>query len=493
MFIAIVKGDAIETLIVLLGILIAITIYFIKTRKIESRPALSRPLTDIKLPPTLDESDVDWQDCLNQLHNGTDHLFIAGVAGTGKSTMISMYRKSTTKKTVILSFTGLAALNAGGQTYHSFFRFKPEFLDRSPVKTFEDTAKYSAPDEIIIDEASMVRADHLDCIDQTLRLNGRDKSKPFGGARLIFVGDPYQLPPVTGKPERLPFKELYNIPSNNEPYFWKAYAYKTFHFIPAILRKVHRQDNKEFIEILGRIRKDVAIDSDYKTINSRVNKSRGPSLANNVTAITPTRKRVDYINETLLRQIPGEPIRYDAVLTGDFAKLKARNNNDDGNLPADDPLYLKIGARVIFTKNDGNIAGRWVNGTLGKVAALGNDWADITLDDNKTSQGNKTFRVHRVTWEKLRYKFNSATGELETKVTGTMIQLPLRLAWALTIHKSQGLTFDRLHVDLSTGTFAHGQAYVALSRCRTLDGLSLETPLYPNDIKVDNEIKVLWE
>jgi len=264
-------------------------------------PPLARPLPkpriDIKPPPTLDQADPDWQNCWRQLHHGKDHLFVTGVAGTGKSTLIRTYRDSTTKKTVILSFTGLAALNAGGQTINAFFQFAWGFRDKRSITKSKFPAKYSAPDEIIIDEASMVRADHLDCIDQALRLNGRDMSKPFGGARLIFVGDPYQLPPVTGKPERLPFKELYNIPPNKEPYFWKAFAYETFHFTPAVLRKVHRQVNKEFIEILGRIRKDAATDFDFKTINGQVDKSRGPSLANEVTAITPTRKRADSINE----------------------------------------------------------------------------------------------------------------------------------------------------------------------------------------------------
>lgn len=435
----------------------------------------------------LDQSDSQWQECLKQLHSGSSHLIITGPAGTGKSTLIKQYQNETKKKTAIVAFTGLAALNAGGQTINSLFRLPPHFITSKEIKRVKNPEKYQRMDEVIIDEFSMVRADILDGIDQFLRKNGRDRNQPFGGARLIFVGDPFQLAPITKDDDKSLFKRIYGIPEDKEPYYFKSFVHSQISIETIRLSKIFRQKKDElFIDVLSRIRTDSANPDDLKIINQRVDPTAGPTLTNKVISLTMIRDRARYINENLLKELPGDIHTYCCSFTGDFQKLRrTQTHTRDDNLPAEEILYLKPGARVMFIKNDSGLSSRWVNGTLGTISALGEGWVEVLIDGH----AQKSVRVEPAIWEKVKYEIDQTTGELKTVVTGTMKQIPLRLAWALTTHKSQGLSFDQIHVDLKAAPFTHGQTYVALSRCRSLEGLTLSSPIYQNNIIVDSEIK----
>lgn len=423
------------------------------------------------------ELNPKFEKALDLLNNSHKHLFITGKAGTGKSTLLNHFRTNTKRKHVVLAPTGIAAVNIDGETIHSFFAIHPginptqarnEGSERKNVSIFKHL------EMIIIDEISMVRADLLDSIDQFLRATRRNEL-PFGGIQMVFFGDLYQLPPVVTNEERELFLQMYQT-----PYFFHSHVmreifldmYDSFDFIE--LDTIYRQTNPEFIEILNNIRTKRFRYSHIETLNS---KSASEKDHENYIYLVSTNQQAEEINTQHLNRLRGEEFYFSGDISGEF---------DSKNLPASSDLELKVGARVMFVKNDPE--GRWINGTLGTVCKLEEDIGD-TLVKVEIDNG-KRVTVEPVTWQNYRTKFNQETKQLEKEEIGSFTQLPLRLAWAITIHKSQGKTFDKVIIDLGNGAFAHGQTYVALSRCRSLEGLVLKRPIRERDIIMDDRINL---
>ncbi|MFA5174560.1 MAG: AAA family ATPase [Candidatus Pacearchaeota archaeon] len=407
------------------------------------------------------ELNEDFKKAINLMENTNNSLFITGKAGTGKSTLLKYFANHTKKNVAVVAPTGLAAINVGGQTIHSFFGFPPKMLDESDIqKVYRDI--YNKLDAVIIDEVSMVRADMFDAIDKFLRLNGREPSKPFGGVQMLLFGDLYQLPPVVEKDMGEVMNKIYK-----SPYFFDAKVMKYFNFDIIKLKKVYRQTDSTFIEFLDKVRLGNIDAAALELINARADKTKQEESI----IITPTNSVADFINNEKLGKLQSKLYNYKAKVEGDF-KLGITN------LPIDLELNLKKDARVIFVKND--TRGRWVNGTLGKVEELGKQSVKVRLDEDSS-----IVDVQADDWEKIKYSYDRKTGRIIANIVGKISQIPLRLAWALTIHKCQGQTLDKAHIDLSSGVWEFGHSYVALGRCKTLDGITLETKIRPSDIKVD--------
>jgi len=403
---------------------------------------------------------------LDLLENTTGNIFLTGKAGTGKTTLISYFRSHSKKKIVILAPTGIAALNIKGQTIHSFFKFPPRMIDKNAIRRSSNDRIYADIDCIVIDEISMVRADLLDGIDMFLRLHGRDKNSPFGGVQMVFVGDMFQLPPVVRYEDMEIFGKFYD-----SPFFFSAKCMEDsiFHFIE--LQTIFRQKELEFVNILNKIRVGDVTAQTFELINERHN----PQGAGDKHIILCTTNKVaEGINETKLAAINNEAFIYHAEIEGNFP-------TEERNIPAEIELKLKKDARVLFVKNDSG--GQWVNGSTGVVSSLSEDSIQVKLDETGIA-----VEVHEDVWENIRYSLDPNTGELKTEVLGKLRQYPLKLAWAITIHKSQGMSFDKVCLDFSKSPFAHGQTYVALSRCRTLQGLVVTRKLWPNDVLIDERI-----
>ncbi len=397
-------------------------------------------------------------------------LFITGRAGTGKSTLLRQFRANTDQKVAVVAPTGIAALNVQGETIHSFFRFPPRPIVASDVEQVEDTSMYEALDSVIIDEISMVRADVLDGIDRFLRLNAREKSEPFGGVRMILIGDPYQLPPVVAGPaERRYLRTNYKT-----PYFFSAAALRESGMETIELQKVFRQPESAFVELLNAIRTAHVTREVVTGLNGRCRPDFIPPDAEPYVTLTTTNARAAKINAERLERLKGRYKRYEGEMEGAFAVAESPP------LPAPDVLALKKNAQVMFVKNDPER--RWVNGTMGRVVELGETAIEVDLDDGSRVD------VAPVDWEMVNYRYDRAQKRIEAETVGVYRQFPLTVAYAVTIHKSQGKTFDRVVVDLTGGAFAHGQVYVALSRCRTLDGLVLRRPLSRRDLILDGAV-----
>ena len=411
------------------------------------------------------EINDDFKRTLDIMEKTNKSLFITGKAGTGKSTLLKYFVEKTDKNVVVVAPTGIAALNIGGQTIHSFFRLPPKMLDHSDVKkTFNGI--YKRIDTIIIDEISMVRADMFDAIDIFMRLNGREPNKPFGGVQIILFGDLYQLPPVVENEVEAFMKHIYE-----SPYFFSAKIMKHFKFNIINLTKVYRQKDSYFVEFLDKVRLGEADETTLELINSKV---KPTPLGDDFVTLTPTNNVANFINQEKLEELPDKLFVYKAKKEGEF-------NLSLNNLPVDLEINLKKGAKVIFVKNDPK--GRWVNGSLGRVEELGDNFVKIKLDENSS-----IVDVTCLDWEKRTYEYNPNQRRIISKVIGKLTQIPLKLAWALTIHKCQGQTLDKVHINITSGVWEFGHVYVALSRCRTLEGISLESKIWLNDIKVDTRV-----
>jgi ATP-dependent exoDNAse (exonuclease V) alpha subunit len=409
----------------------------------------------------------EFSDTFDEIENTNQNFYITGNAGTGKSTLLYYFKEKTKKKTVLLAPTGIAAINIGGSTIHSFFRFPSHILNEEDIrKLWGKESLFAAMETLVIDEVSMVRADIMDAIDHSLRLNRSRPYDPFGGVQIVLIGDLFQLPPVVPPDLEEYFKERYET-----PYFFSATVFKEAELQKIELQKVFRQDDPSFIALLNKVRtRDMEME-DLDKINERYApalKLAGHDLA---ITLTSTNARAASINLERLASLPSEEFFYNASTENDF---------DDKSMPTDKVLHLKKGAQVMMVKNDPNK--RWVNGSLGIVE-------DLTRNSITVSFDGVQHTIEQSTWDKLEYEYDRESGLIEPFVTGSFRQYPIKLAWAMTIHKSQGKTFNKVIIDLGRGAFAHGQTYVALSRCRTFEGIFLKTLFRPSDIIVDQRIK----
>lgn len=417
------------------------------------------------------EINEQFKKALELMEHTRKNVFITGKAGTGKSTLLDYFRSVTNKKIVVLAPTGVAALNVRGETIHSFFGFKPDVTIQNIPKLSRKKANiFKELDAIVIDEVSMIRADLLDCVDYFLRLNGKNPDRPFGGIQMIFIGDLYQLPPVVTAKEKKIFQDHYS-----SQYFFDADVFKDFSMEFIELEKVYRQKDERFIALLNEIRNNTITGESLAILNSRVGtKFSSKSDSDYVVYLTTLNEMAYRINTEQLDILKGEKYAWQAGISGGF---------DKSSYPADLELCLKIGAQVMMLNNDAN--GGWVNGSIGKVVNIkfskkeGCEIIFVQFSDGRIEE------VLPHTWEIFHFKYNEETRMIETETVGSFTQYPLKLAWAVTIHKSQGKTFDRVIIDVGRGTFVPGQVYVALSRCTSFEGIILKKPIKKTNIFSD--------
>lgn len=398
-----------------------------------------------------------------------EHVFVTGKAGTGKSTLLDYVNWHTDKSIVICAPTGVAALNVGGQTIHSLFRLPVGVIADEDIDLNDATKKMlNALDAVVIDEVSMVNADLMDGIDRVLR-QARSRDEPFGGAQMVLFGDPYQLPPIEPRDagELAYFAEHYA-----SMWFFDARVWRETELRVVELSEVHRQSDPRFTAMLNAVRHGQVTAEIAETLNSVG--ARRPLPEHDIITLATRNDMVRRTNERQLQSLPGEAVRFEAEELGDWGRT----------YPADEVLELKVGAQVMFLRNDtfaGGSGPRWVNGSIGEVVELG--------DTVRVRIGSEDVEVEPAEWDRYRYHFDPLSKTLERELVASFRQLPLRLAWAVTIHKSQGASFDRAIIDLGAGAFANGQTYVALSRLTRLDGLYLSRPLRPSDVRVDDTVR----
>jgi ATP-dependent DNA helicase PIF1 len=405
----------------------------------------------------------EQQAVFDAIETTRDHIFVTGRAGTGKSTLLNHLAWNTSKQVVICAPTGVAALNVGGQTIHSLFRLPIGVIADHEIEQSRELRKLLGTlDTIVIDEVSMVNADLLDAVDRSLRQARQRPLEPFGGAQVVLFGDPYQLAPVPGDAdERAYFEDQYR-----SMWFFDAKVWNDADLRIYELSVIHRQHEAEFKYMLNAVRHGQVT----AEIAQRLNETGArPAPTDGTITLATTNSTVTRINATQLAKLPGRALTARAEVSGEFGGRA---------YPADESLELKVGAQVMFLRNDGDQ--RWVNGSIGSVTKIDSTvWVDI---DGEVHQ------VQPAVWEKYRYSYSPVTKSLKKDIVAEFTQFPLRLAWAVTIHKSQGKTYDRAIVDLGERSFAPGQTYVALSRISQLDGLYLSRALRPSDIIVDENV-----
>lgn len=516
-------------------------------QKAKRASSLEEPLENIDF-----SGNAESEEALRIMDETNENLFLTGEAGTGKSTLLQYFRSITKKNVVVLAPTGVAALNVGGQTIHSFCGFGPD-ITLQKVKRLGSWAPkkklLQKVHTIVIDEISMVRADLLDCVDKFLRLNGPAGHISFGGIQMVFIGDLFQLPPVEKdfimRRESAHAAGLFDGVDEDpdstsahrsahtyaSPYFFDSQVFRTTNFRHISLKYMYRQHDPVFIDVLNAVRNNRVSQNHLTVLNSRA-QSQGTKFTFEQFAIylTPTNARARQVNNFFLEKIPSPLKTY---------KGSARGTFENKELPTDLDLQIKIGSQVMMLNNDQRK--RWVNGTMGKIVGISSVGArgepsvqarvgvsrpqtienelpnaDTTSRDRRFPSGladepvydyefgvgeqtsgdsviieletGDTVYVQPHTWEMFKFVLDGATQSLDSEVTGSFTQYPFKLAWAVTIHKAQGKTFNKVYVDLATGTFAHGQLYVALSRCRTLEGLYLKDPIMQKDIILDNRV-----
>jgi ATP-dependent DNA helicase PIF1 len=408
----------------------------------------------------------EFSKAFDLMENSKQHLFITGNAGTGKSTLLHYFKEKTKKKIVVVAPTGIAAINVGGSTIHSFFRFPPRLVTPQDVKGIRNKKElFASLETLVIDEVSMVRADIMDAIDRSLRINRNRPDEPFGGVQMILIGDLHQLPPVVESELNDYFGDKFQ-----SPFFFSANIFNQVHLTRIELQHIFRQTDSDFIALLNKVRHNQVTDIDLHRLNQLHNPTASFNKDELAITLTSTNVLASGINQTRLESLPSHDYYFDAIVTGDF---------DEKSFPTERRLRLRQGAQIMMVKNDPDK--QWVNGSLGVIQKL-------SQDSIKVSFGGYSYSVEPVKWEKIDYEYNHENGKIEPNVIGTFRQYPIKLAWAITVHKSQGKTFDRVIIDLGNGAFAHGQAYVALSRCRSLQGIRLRTPIRLSDIILDDRV-----
>ena len=406
----------------------------------------------------------EFESIVEQLENTKDHFSITGKAGSGKSTLLAYFRSVTQKNTAVLAPTGVAAIRVKGQTIHSFFGFPPKVIQTRHIKKVRQIELLQNLETLIIDEISMVRADVFDAIDYSLRVHRKKLTQPFGGVQVIVFGDLFQLPPVVNMDESSLLERIYP----NGQFFFHSNIFQDAQFKTLELQSIYRQTDDHFIYLLNAVRDGSITNSQIDNLND--------SLVDNFEMdegkiiLTTTNARASGINQNYLKQLSSEEFSYRAQATGQFYKEL---------FPTDEVLKLKKGAQVIMIKNDPEK--RWVNGSIGTIH-------DIAEKKIKVKINHKIYEVKKEKWDRIQYSYDDDQQEVLENVTGSFKQYPMRLAWAITIHKSQGQTFEKVIIDMSQGSFAPGQLYVALSRCISLEGIELLRPLKKSDVIVNKQL-----
>lgn len=414
------------------------------------------------LPADTEITD-EFRKAIELARNRRESFFVCGRAGTGKSTLLRCLRNVVNGNIAIVAPTGLAAVNVGGQTIHSFFRLPPRLIDPDTIRPSRNAALYKKLDFLVIDEVSMVRVDLMDGIDRALRVNRGRLNEPFGGVCVIMFGDLHQLPPIVADGE----VKKYLQTKYGGFYFFNAPVFKRKEFRYLELTKKFRQKDMVFSNFLDRVADHTVNEPELEALSNLVRPLESLSSKDGYIILAPHSDTVFEINNSFLSKLAGREFLSEAAITGSF---------DESSYPTDASLRLKVGAKVVLLRNDP--AKRWVNGTIAAVSKLDNSrlWIEIR---------GAVHELEKATWEKIKYEYDPAKQKIVQKVVGSFRQFPVRLAWALTIHKSQGMTLDKVYIDLARGAFAHGQAYVALSRCRSLEGLAFGRPLAMSDMIFD--------
>jgi len=418
-------------------------------------------VTALSLPADLTVTG-DFARTLELIADGQS-VFVTGRAGTGKSTLLRLVRENSDRRLAVVAPTGLAAVNVGGQTIHSLFSFPPRLLTPDMIRAGRHARVLRQLELLIIDEISMVRADLMDAIDKSLRIVRKAPETPFGGVQIALFGDPHQLPPVVqGGDVQHYLEEAYG-----GPYFFNAPAFRDFGVARIELEEVFRQRDADFLTILNSLREGAFTEDTVEALNERVARLADLDDPRRFTVLTTTNAAAQRINLSFLERLPGEVKSYGAQVSGEFSQ---------GAYPTEATLALKVGARVIMLRNDAK--GRFVNGSLADIVELDENAMTVAVD-------GRLIELEPETWDNVHYAFDQRKDKIVETVAGRFKQFAVRLAWALTIHKAQGMTLDYVYVDMGRGAFSHGQTYVALSRCRSLPGLVLARPLGPRDLMFD--------